>query len=112
MSQKQKKTFLLRIDNDLYNAISKLAEDDCRSINSEIEFILKKAISERSNLQKNKKEERADNKEMSESKKETTAIKSTESNKKTENKEIESQSTDIKDTTTVSNWMYSDEIPD
>lgn len=40
----EKKKFLLRIDNTLYNALEKWASDDLRSINAQIEFILTNAL--------------------------------------------------------------------
>ncbi len=36
----EKKKFLLRIDSDLYAALEKWADDDLRSINAQIEFLL------------------------------------------------------------------------
>ncbi len=40
----EKKKFLLRIDNKIYAALEKWAADDLRSINSQIEFLLKEEI--------------------------------------------------------------------
>lgn len=37
----EKKKFLLRIDESVYGALEKWAADDLRSINSQIEFLLK-----------------------------------------------------------------------
>lgn len=37
----EKKKFLLRIDEKVYNALEKWAADDLRSINAQIEFLLK-----------------------------------------------------------------------
>lgn len=39
-----KKKFLLRIDEDVYNALEKWAADELRSINAQIEFILKEQL--------------------------------------------------------------------
>lgn len=39
-----KKRLLLRIDPQLHDELRKWADDDLRSINSQIEFLLKKAI--------------------------------------------------------------------
>jgi hypothetical protein len=36
----EKKKFLLRLDEDLFNALQKWASDDLRSINAQIEFLL------------------------------------------------------------------------
>ncbi len=39
-----KKRLLLRIDPQLHDELRKWADDDIRSINSQIEFLLKKAV--------------------------------------------------------------------
>ena len=39
-----KKRLLLRIDPQLHDELRKWADDDLRSINSQIEFLLKKAV--------------------------------------------------------------------
>jgi hypothetical protein len=40
----EKKKFLLRIDENIYAALLKWAADDLRSINAQIEFLLKEAL--------------------------------------------------------------------
>ena len=40
----EKKKFLLRIDETIYSALEKWAANDLRSINAEIEFLLKDAL--------------------------------------------------------------------
>ncbi|MDC0667655.1 toxin-antitoxin system HicB family antitoxin [Nannocystis radixulma] len=40
----EKKRFLLRIDPDLHAALERWAADDLRSINGQIEFVLKEAV--------------------------------------------------------------------
>ena len=40
----EKKKFLLRIDGNIYAALEKWAADELRSINAQIEFLLKDAI--------------------------------------------------------------------
>lgn len=40
----EKKKFLLRIDESTYSALEKWAADDLRSINAQIEFLLKEAL--------------------------------------------------------------------
>lgn len=40
----EKKKFLLRIDEKIYAALEKWAADDFRSINAQIEFLLKEAL--------------------------------------------------------------------
>jgi hypothetical protein len=40
----EKKKFLLRIDENIYTALEKWAADDFRSINAQMEFLLKEAL--------------------------------------------------------------------
>lgn len=40
----ERKSFLLRIDPDLLKAIQRWADDDLRSLNGQIEFLLRKAL--------------------------------------------------------------------
>lgn len=40
----EKKKFLLRLDGDLYAALEKWAADDLRSVNAQIEFLLKETV--------------------------------------------------------------------
>ncbi len=40
----EKKRFLLRIDPDVHRALEKWAADDLRSVNAQIEFLLKEAL--------------------------------------------------------------------
>jgi hypothetical protein len=42
----EKKKFLLRIDQKTYDALERWASDELRSVNAQIEIILKKAIKE------------------------------------------------------------------
>jgi hypothetical protein len=39
----EKKKFLLRLDAELYDAVEKWAADDLRSVNAQMEYILKEA---------------------------------------------------------------------
>jgi len=41
-----KKTFVIRISDETFNALSKWAEDEFRSINGQIEMILDKSLKE------------------------------------------------------------------
>jgi hypothetical protein len=41
-----RKPFLLRIDRDLIEALQRWADDDLRSLNGQIEFLLRKALRE------------------------------------------------------------------
>ncbi len=40
----EKKSFLLRIDPALYDALARWARDDLRSLNGQIEFVLRRAL--------------------------------------------------------------------
>jgi hypothetical protein len=42
----ERKSFLLRIDPDLLKAIQRWADDDLRSLNGQIEFLLRKALAD------------------------------------------------------------------
>lgn len=39
----EKKKFLLRIDQELYTVLEKWAADDLRSVNAQVEYLLKQA---------------------------------------------------------------------
>jgi hypothetical protein len=41
-----RKSFLLRIDPDVHDAIQRWANDDLRSLNAQIEFLLRRALHE------------------------------------------------------------------
>ncbi len=43
----KRKSLLLRIDEELWNELARWAEQDFRSINGQIELILKRAVDER-----------------------------------------------------------------
>lgn len=47
-----KKTFVLRIKAETYNALAKWAEDEFRSVNGQMEMILDKALKEASRNKK------------------------------------------------------------
>ncbi len=47
MKDKGRKQVPLRISKDLYDALSRWAEDEFRSLNGQIEFLLTKAVRER-----------------------------------------------------------------
>ncbi len=40
----EKKKFLLRLDAALYDALEKWAADELRSVNAQMEFVLKEAV--------------------------------------------------------------------
>ena len=41
-----RKPFLLRVDRDIMDALQRWADDDLRSLNGQIEFLLRKALKE------------------------------------------------------------------
>ena len=47
MSSAERKAFLLRVPPDLWKDLEKWAADDLRSINAQIEYLLRQAISKR-----------------------------------------------------------------
>lgn len=55
MSRKRK-NFPLRIDPDLYEVIRRWAEDEFRSVNSHIEYLLRESARKAGRLPKNKEE--------------------------------------------------------
>ena len=42
----ERKAFLVRIDRDVLEAVQRWADDDLRSLNGQIEFILRRALKE------------------------------------------------------------------
>lgn len=46
----ERKPFLLRLDPDLHRALQRWADDDLRSLNGQIEFLLRKALKETGRL--------------------------------------------------------------
>lgn len=57
----EKKKFLLRIDPELYEALERWAADELRSVNAQIEFLLRQAL--RRNGRLGREAEEADPKE-------------------------------------------------
>ena len=47
MGSRERKAFLLRVPPDLWKELEKWAADDLRSINAQIEFLLRQAIAKR-----------------------------------------------------------------
>lgn len=47
MARPAKKAFLLRIDAELWAAIQRLAQVELRSINGEVEYLLREALARR-----------------------------------------------------------------
>jgi len=44
MSEEERKRFLLRLDSATYAALEKWAADELRSVNGQMEFLLKEAL--------------------------------------------------------------------
>ncbi|MDZ7741631.1 MAG: Arc family DNA binding domain-containing protein [Bacteroidota bacterium] len=53
----KKKTFVLRIDPEIYKAIEKWAADEFRSTNGQLEYIITKALKESRRHPKKKSED-------------------------------------------------------
>lgn len=51
------KSFVLRIDQDMMEAVEKWAADEFRSTNGQIQYILDQALRKAGRIKKNKKEE-------------------------------------------------------
>ncbi|WP_241558241.1 Arc family DNA-binding protein [Mariniphaga sediminis] len=52
----KKKTFVLRINPEMMEAVEKWAADDFRSINGQLEWIIHKALKDAKRLKKNNEE--------------------------------------------------------
>ena len=50
----QRKAFLLRIDPQLLDAVQRWADDDLRSLNAQIEFLLRRAAQQAGRLKEDK----------------------------------------------------------
>ncbi len=55
MSSEARKAFLLRVPPDLWKELERWAADDLRSINSQIEFLLRQAVTRRKSAQEKAK---------------------------------------------------------
>lgn len=51
----QKKRFLLRLDPELYEIIEKWAADEFRSVNAQIEFLLRSSVSQHKRIPNKRK---------------------------------------------------------
>lgn len=49
----ERKSFLVRIDGDVLNALKKWADDDLRSLNGQMEYLLRKALRDRGRIKQN-----------------------------------------------------------
>ena len=52
-----KKSFVLRIDEEMYKALEKWAQDDFRSVNGQLEWLIDKALKEAKRKPENKKKD-------------------------------------------------------
>lgn len=50
----ERKAFLLRIDPDLYDALQRWALDDLRSLNGQLEFLLRQSLKDAGRLPRRK----------------------------------------------------------
>jgi hypothetical protein len=46
----ERKPFLLRLDPDTFNALQRWASDDLRSVNAQVEFLLRRALADAGRL--------------------------------------------------------------
>ena len=53
----ERKAFPLRIDRNVFDAVQKWADDDLRSVNAQIEFMLRDALARRGGLPKKPRDE-------------------------------------------------------
>lgn len=51
----EKKSFLLRLDKEKFEALEKWAADEFRSVNGQLEWLIQRALSESKRLPKEKK---------------------------------------------------------
>lgn len=56
----ERKSFLLRIDGEVLNALKKWADDDLRSLNGQIEFLLRRMLREKRRLDEREAAEQGD----------------------------------------------------
>ena len=54
MASEERKSFLLRIPPDLWNELEKWAADELRSVNGQIEYLLRQAVEKRKRAQEEK----------------------------------------------------------
>jgi len=53
----ERKPFLLRIDKDVLEAVQRWADDDLRSLNGQIEYLLRRALRETGRARKDARKE-------------------------------------------------------
>jgi len=47
MANEERKTFLLRVSPDLWKELEKWAADELRSVNGQVEYLLRQAVTQR-----------------------------------------------------------------
>ena len=62
----EKKRFLLRLDDQLYQAIERWAADDLRSANAQIEYLLIESVKKAGRWRVDKRQEESRSREMNE----------------------------------------------
>jgi hypothetical protein len=58
----ERKPFLLRIDREVLDAVQRWADDDLRSLNGQIEFLLRRVLKDSGRLKSERKSEIGDRK--------------------------------------------------
>lgn len=53
----ERKRFLLRLDPDVYRALKRWADDELRSVNAQIQFLLRRALKDAGRHPKQQEEE-------------------------------------------------------
>jgi hypothetical protein len=53
----ERKPFLLRIDREVLDAVQRWADDDLRSLNGQIEFLLRRVLKDNGRLKSDRKSE-------------------------------------------------------
>ncbi len=56
-----RKSFLLRMPSDLWEQVNRLAQADLRSVNAEIEFLLREAVRKRQGPESEKRKAKSEN---------------------------------------------------
>jgi hypothetical protein len=56
----ERKAFLLRVDPALLESLQQWADDELRSLNGQIEFLLRKSLQEQGRLRKDKPPDKTD----------------------------------------------------
>jgi len=57
MAKKAKKSFVLRMDQEMFDQIQRWADDEFRSVNGQVEFVLNEALKKAGRKTKKKNDE-------------------------------------------------------